>query len=197
MEHILENYIICLHFNAVLVNQDLKMNVAFIWVLDNFILIQACNGPLCSFLLQSSFIKAWVVGFSKLSISFFLHEIKILEVFMFSPVYVSSLFCLTWAQRNAGECLVERGGEEAKHLHNNTWLSTHLYTVWSENQYFVVSSPWCYLDKMRKVTFIKYMDQRTNRDSPSNIFDAPKVRRHLSASCYIIEAGGAGVERVL
>ena len=39
---------------------------------------------------------------------FFLHEIKILEVFMFSPVYVSSLFCLTWAQRNAGECLVER-----------------------------------------------------------------------------------------
>ena len=26
-------------------------------------------------------------------------------------------------------------GEEAKHLHNNTWLSTHLYTAWSENQY--------------------------------------------------------------
>ena len=93
---------------------------------------------------------------------FFLHKIKILEVFMFSPVYVSSLFCLTWAQRNAGECLVERGGEEAKHLHNNTWLSTHLYTAWSENQYFVVSIPWCYLDKMRKVTFIKYMDHRTN-----------------------------------
>ena len=132
---ILENNIICLHFNAVLVNQDLKMNVAFIWVLDNFILIQACNGPLWPFFAPIQFYQSLGRRLFKTFKVFFLHKIKILEVFMFSPVYVSSLFCLTWAQRNAGECLVERGGEEAKHLHNNTWLSTHLYTAWSENQY--------------------------------------------------------------